>query len=385
MPTLPPRSVDLVFGSPPYEDCRTYGIGFAKQGQEWVDWMVQVVRESLRACKGLVAFVVEGKTRHFRWSATPVLLLADLHRAGVCLRKPPAFYRVGIAGSGGPDWLRNDYEFIVCATNGGKLAWSDNTAMGHPPKWAPGGEMSHRVTDGSRVNQWGHPIDSGVTVVLDGGVVRSSGTRPSHRLARRDKWGRDCPTGNRDKNGNRKPQTSTGKVSSRGHDKDGNPINGIYEPPVLANPGNVIHCRVGGGLMGSKLAHDNEAPFPESLAEFFIRSFCPPGGIVCDPFSGSGTTAATAEKNGRRWIACDVRESQAELTRRRIEEVRSGQLRPNNVPASYPYSRRPMEYMEAGKDEQFPRKSRCAAGRVGCGYVSGHHRENTPCFRCSPA
>jgi len=152
---MEPGSVDLIFGSPPYEDCRTYGIDFALAGQEWVDWMVSVVQASLRVCRGLVAFVVEGRTRGFRWSATPALLMADLHRAGVHLRKPPAFERVGIPGSGGLDWLRNDYEFIVCCTNGGKLPWSDNTVMGHPPKYAPGGEMSHRTSNGSRVNQWG--------------------------------------------------------------------------------------------------------------------------------------------------------------------------------------------------------------------------------------
>ncbi len=74
--------------------------------------------------------------------------------------------------------------------------------------------------------------------------------------------------------------------------------------------------------MGSKLAHENEAPFPESLAEFFIRSFCPKGGIVLDPFSGSGTTCAVAEKTGRKWIGIDVRESQTQLTTKRIQEAK---------------------------------------------------------------
>jgi hypothetical protein len=40
--------------------------------------------------------------------------MAALHEAGFKLRKPPIFQRVGIPGSGGPDWLRNDYEFVVC-------------------------------------------------------------------------------------------------------------------------------------------------------------------------------------------------------------------------------------------------------------------------------
>lgn len=287
--TYDDASVDLIFTSPPYEAARTYGIGFALKGQAWVDWAVERYLECLRVSKGLVAWVVEGQTRNFAWSATPALLMADLHRRGVKLRKPPAFHRVGIPGSGGPDWWRNDYEFIICATHG-KLPWSDNTAMGHPPKWGPGGEMSHRVSSGTRVNQWGHSIASGGTGG-DRDNVTCQGKRPSHKLQTRRKA-----------NGERA-------------------MDGLYTEPVKANPGNVIKCNVGGGVMGSKLAHENEAPFPESLAEFFIRSFCPPDGLVMDPFCGSGTTLKVALAHGRDAIGIDVRESQVQLSQRRILEV----------------------------------------------------------------
>jgi len=92
--------------------------------------------------------------------------------------------------------------------------------------------------------------------------------------------------------------------------------------PVKANPGNVIKLHVGGGAMGSPLAHENEAPFPESLAEFFIRSFCPPGGIVADPFIGSGTVAAVAIKTGSKFLGVDIRESQVELALQRVNQTK---------------------------------------------------------------
>ncbi len=269
MAAMEPASVDLVFGSPPYENARTYGIGFKLRGQEWVDWMVEVVRAGLRVSRGLVAFVVEGRTKKFRWSATPALLMADLHRAGVHLRKPPAFCRAGIPGSGGPDWFRNDYEFIVCATQGGKLPWSDNAACGTGCAYPVGGAMSNRTQDGQRRNR----------------------------------------------------ETYVYRMQSR-RKADGKRVkDGLYKAPRLANPGNLIHCKVGGGLMGSPLAHENEAPFPESLAERFVRSFCPPGGVILDPFGGSGTTMAVAMKWGRQAISIDVRESQVILHQRRTTEV----------------------------------------------------------------
>jgi len=260
MKDWPDDSADLVFCSPPYEDARTYGIDFNLKGQDWVDWALPRFVECVRVCKGLVCWVVEGKTKQYRWSATPALLMADLHRAGVSLRKPPAFHRVGISGSGGPDWLRNDYEFIICATSG-RLPWSDNVAMGMPCKYPVGGEMSYRNKNGERKNA----------------------------------------------------SESQRRKGIKGHTV-------AYNPPKIANPGNIIRCRVGGGV-DNKISHENEAPFPEKLAEFFIRSFCPPNGVVVDCYSGSGTTVSAAKQLGRRWIAIDIRKSQCELTARRLKAV----------------------------------------------------------------
>ncbi len=292
----PDDCVDLVFCSPPYEDARTYGIDFKIKGQDWVNWSVVRFIECVRVSRGLVAWVVEGRTKNFQWSATPALLMADLHRAGVKLRKPPAFHRVGIPGSGGPDWLRNDYEFTVCASKG-KLPWSDNTACGHPPKWAPGGEMSHRLSDGTRKNQWGGSSKSTGGERGKNGELKHSKPKPSHEFTTKQELREG---GMRRTNGKRRQH-------------------GYNLAPAIANPGNVIKCTVGGGAMGSPLAHENEAPFPESLAEFFVKSFCPPNGIALDIFSGSGTLAAAALKNGRQFIGIDIRQSQVDLANRRIE------------------------------------------------------------------
>jgi site-specific DNA-methyltransferase (adenine-specific) len=256
MRSMPDSSVDLVFTSPPYEAARTYGIEFDLKGEAYVDWCLERYMECLRVSRGLVAWVIEGQTRQYRYTATPLLLMADLHRKGVHLRKPPAFARQGIPGSGGPDWLRNDYEFIICATKGGKLPWADNMACGEPCKYKTGGAMSNRTVDGQR---------------------------------------RNAKTGKR--------------------------LLGNNGRPEITNPGNIIKCNVGGGHLGSHLAHENEAPFPEKLAEFFIRSFCPPAGIVLDPFCGSGTVPAVAKKWGRCFVGIDIRESQIELTKRRLLEA----------------------------------------------------------------
>lgn len=277
------NSVDLVFTSPPYEAARTYGIGFKLAGQDWVDWCVARYLECVRICRGLVAWVVEGRTKNYRWSASPAMLMADLHRAGVKLRKPPIFQRVGIPGSGGPDWLRNDYEFIVCSTKG-KLPWSNNLAMGRVPKYAPGGEMSYRAVNGRRKND------------RDGFGFAGSGAR------------------GRKTDGTHKKRRTIFREDTNVR------VKGAHDRDIckIANPGNIIRCKVGGGHMGHAIAHENEAPFPESLVRPFILSFCPSDGVVLDCFGGSGTTAAVALKTGRRAISIDIRESEIEKTRRRL-------------------------------------------------------------------
>ncbi|MGH9931005.1 MAG: DNA-methyltransferase [Pyrinomonadaceae bacterium] len=279
MRTMPADSVDLVLTSPPYENARTYGIGFKLSGQEWVSWSVRRWLECERLCIGMVAWVVAGKTKDFRWSATPSLLEADLHRLGVNLRDPRVFHRVGIPGSGGPDDWRHDHERIIVSTRPGKLPWSDNTANGSVCVYKPGGAMSYRHADGVRRN-----------------------AKTGSRLNRRREAGETDVQSRRKSDGERK-------------------LDGLYVEPKIANAGNVIKCLVGGGLMGSDLAHNNEAPFPESLVEPFIECFCPPGGTVLDPFCGSGTTLAIAERLGRRWIGIDCREEMAALSQRRIEEA----------------------------------------------------------------
>lgn len=492
--SLPPNSVDLVFGSPPYEQARLYleggkNMGIARDTEAWVAWMVTVTKAALRVCKGLVAWVVEGQTRKFKYTCSPALLIADLHRAGITLRKPPIFKRVGIPGSGGPDWLRSDSEWIVCATNGGELLWSDNAVMGHPPKWAPGGAMSYRGVDGTRKNAFGvrtdipigtrptgnkksgkenyraksnrqaareagielrtttsgtkngdcqtqgtylppvlanpgnviqyTPSESEIILFLSeyadasgkhpdeilqslqeairaetdalwclgayeqihgakvlqssvhgrgeinsSGRGASEGTRPilcpkavsgqtmqevqNDQAAHQASCGRESDQQLEREHRNTLPPVSQHTASSDAESSDlsslreASPFIGFVRGSLLplqkawrsveemyqqslwhrGQSSDVITCLVGGSRMGSPLAHISEAPFPESLAEFFIKSFCPEKGIVCDPFSGSGTTEVVAVATDRRAIACDLRESQVELTKRRMAEYK---------------------------------------------------------------
>ena len=59
---------------------------------------------------------------------------------------------------------------------------------------------------------------------------------------------------------------------------------------------------------------------PEALLERIITASSNKGDLVADFFCGSGTTLATAERLGRRWIGCDLSRWAIHVTRKRMLE-----------------------------------------------------------------
>ena len=70
-------------------------------------------------------------------------------------------------------------------------------------------------------------------------------------------------------------------------------------------------------------ADGHPAPFPESLAGWWVRYLCPPGGVVLDPFSGSATTCVAAQRSGRQWIGIERQAPYARKARLRLRRVKS--------------------------------------------------------------
>lgn len=68
----------------------------------------------------------------------------------------------------------------------------------------------------------------------------------------------------------------------------------------------------------SKFRDAHFAVFPAKLVEICINASCQRKGTVLDPFSGAGTTAMTAKKLGRNYVAIDCVEEYCELTKNRI-------------------------------------------------------------------
>lgn len=63
------------------------------------------------------------------------------------------------------------------------------------------------------------------------------------------------------------------------------------------------------------------ATFPEKLIEPCLLAGCRPGGIVLDPFFGSGTTGRVAERLGRDYIGIELNPDYVEISKKRTNNI----------------------------------------------------------------
>ncbi len=68
----------------------------------------------------------------------------------------------------------------------------------------------------------------------------------------------------------------------------------------------------------SKFRQAHFAVFPEKLVETCLAAGCPPGGLVLDPFLGSGTTAVVAQRLGRKYLGIDCVAAYCAMAQQRL-------------------------------------------------------------------
>jgi adenine-specific DNA-methyltransferase len=71
---------------------------------------------------------------------------------------------------------------------------------------------------------------------------------------------------------------------------------------------------------------DHPCQFPVALVQRLVRALTKPGGLVVDPFMGSGTSAAAAAIEGRQFEGCDVNKVYVGIARGRVAKVKKNRL-----------------------------------------------------------
>jgi len=121
--------------------------------------------------------------------------------------------------------------------------------------------------------------------------------------------------------------TDGGKDKQRGHERRHEGFNGRYAKklreegvPTTRNKRDVWW------VSPYPFPEAHFATFPPKLIEPCILAGCPPGGLVLDPFAGSGTTLMVANSLGRRAVGIELQANYLPMIQRRVESVSSKEV-----------------------------------------------------------
>lgn len=263
--------------SPPYFGLRDYKGGSAEIGKEktpdeFVAVLVAVFREVRRV---------------LRDDGTCWVNLGDSY-VNKCLQMIPARFAIAMIGEG---WiLRN--EIIWAKKNLTPQSVTDRCTHAHEQFFL----FSKRAT------YW---FDA--EAIKEPAVWDVDGTGTESRKARADDSHKAMPTS--EKTGIR-PSKKRGEFGGKHADRPG-------QEAFRAVVG-MRNKRSVWSVATTPYAGAHFATFPPALIEPCILSGAPAGGVVLDPFFGSGTTGQVAQNLGRKFIGCELNESYKPLQDERL-------------------------------------------------------------------
>jgi DNA modification methylase len=261
--TLPDASVDCVVTSPPYYFQRDYGVGgqygLEATPQQYLDTLRAVFREARRV------LVDDG---------TFWLNVGDAYSQRKAVRR--SSHQEGLHG------VRGARESWVASRAAGRARMSsENLIDGRPVVEKSMMMLPERLAIGMQGDGW---------------ILRNRIT-----------WSKTfcTPESVKDRlSGKSEPIFLFAKSARYWFDRDA----------LDGNDGDVWH------LPASSGAGSHTASFPLELPLRCITAGCRPGGVVLEPFSGSGTTGLAALRLGRRYIGIDLNPAYHDLAKARFAQ-----------------------------------------------------------------
>ncbi len=304
LPELPENSVDCVFTSPPYWKLRDYGTGPDQLGREptwqlYIDHMVEVGRHIRRVLKpGGSYYTVLGDT----YLDKSLLLLPSrqaiaLGESGWTLRNKIVWYKPNHNPSPFKDRLTNSYEEIFHFVQNQKYYY-DLDSIREP----------HKV---ETIDRWASEVRSGR---LEHPSLNLE-TKSSLGIGTVSKLGHSNLAVKPDPKGRNPADTITKHdlaVDRGGQRAYSDPLHTKGYHPLGRNPADFSKVTT------KPYPKAHFAVFPEDICIPRIKSSCPPGGTVLDPFAGSGTALKVALDLGRRAVGIEVNKEYQELIERRL-------------------------------------------------------------------
>lgn len=287
---LPSQSIDLICTSPPFALLRQKAYGNVA-ASEYIKWFLQFAHEFKRILKFKGSLVIDiGGT----W--TRGFPVRSLYHYELMLRLCQA------EKDGGCGFFLSQ-----------ELYWYNPAKLPTPAEWVT--VRRERVKDAVNTVWWlspsEHPKANNRRVLKPYSesqkVLMKNGYKPKMRPSEHDisdKFGKD--------NGGAIPPNIFSDTECEGGIGDPVPVNVIAASNTSSNDYYQTRCRKEG-------IKPHPARFPAALPEFVISLTTEEGDLVLDPFAGSNTTGAVAEKLKRHWLSFEIEENYLKGSKFRFE------------------------------------------------------------------
>lgn len=280
---LPDNSVDCCVTSPPYYALRDYGvdgqIGLEETPEEYIRKLTDVFMEVYRVLKpeGTLWLNIGDSYSEKNLIGIPWMLAFSLRNAGWYLRQDIIWHKPNPMPESVTDRCTKSHEYIFLLSKSQKY-YFDYEAISEP------------CADQNRTNY-------------------QSGSRSNGQ--------------NKDRNDNDLGERSKlWKPRTKNCQYDGQQPNTMHLRREQGLPDKEYTVRNKRDVWSVNVKPDSAAHFatyPEELIMPCILAGCPSGGVVLDPFMGSGTTARVARKLNRHFVGFELNPEYCKIIKKKIQ------------------------------------------------------------------
>jgi site-specific DNA-methyltransferase (adenine-specific) len=308
MKKLPDNCIDMVVTSPPYDAVRKYN-GFTYDLHAAGEQIHRVLKDG-----AVAVMVIQDQTKNFGKSLTSFKTIIDwCDNIGFKLFETIIYRKNGTEGAWWKNRFRIDHEYIPIFLKGEKPIYFDKEHLKIPSKH--GGKImsgfASRKTDGTTQESVRKAINAlkcrGTIWYYDENEFEPNLEK---RLIEALKIVDDFQINT---NGNFIDKKELTKALTK---VKNNLLDSIDH---MNDSGTIWNYLMAGDKNLIKRKHP--AHFPDKIPLDFIPTFCPEGGIVLDPFIGSGTTAYIAKKLNRHFIGFDISEEYCSVSNERLSTI----------------------------------------------------------------
>lgn len=313
---LDPGSVDCCITSPPYYGLRDYHTGRWSGGAAGCDHERNQAGPRARCvCRRCGAIWVDPQIGIEETMEDYVATLVDVFRGVRRVLKPTGTLWLTLGDTFRPRKQLAGLPWLVAFA-----LQRDGWVLRSDIIWVKPNPMPETVRDRpTRSHEYVFLFAASTRYHYDSAAVCEPTRTGEHFHGGYDKPGILRPTARRNGRAHKPPRwNGRAHKPPRGHVL---PADSGDSPPADTEPSLVRNKRDVWTAIPQFLPGPHFARFPEELVEPMILAGCPTGGVVLDPFVGSGTTAAVALRLGRRAIGVDLNPAYIAMAERRARQL----------------------------------------------------------------